>query len=339
MKKTISAAAIVFTAVILIFPTTATEAAREAMYRAATGVVPSLFCFMVASKILVSSGGATVISLLFKPASAVLRLSPDEADCFAVGALCGFPTGAAVAAETSKKNNYSRKRATALAALANNVSPGFMISFVGAGIYHSVLVGLVLYFIQIISAALVALPSRQYRTFSQRASRNTSQSFPILFCKAVSESALSCIYLTGFIVAFSVIAAYASLAAEHFGIPSAPLVSFFEITSGLPSFLSLPYPLSLGAVAFFASFSGLSVIFQSATFLVKCGVSMGKYVMLKVIQGLVAAALSAVILPRVADNTAAVAATFVQNDIPSVALFLLIIATFAGIKIKHYIKG
>ncbi|MBQ7714759.1 MAG: hypothetical protein IJT70_02695 [Clostridia bacterium] len=298
MKKnaiTIIAASVMIAA--LIFSKEITEAILENAEFAFLKVVPSLFFFMVLSKILRAVGVFDLFYPILKPLTHLLHLSKREASCFFIGNLCGFPCGAMLCSDEVCSEGLSTDRALSLAVISNNVSAPFMISFVGASLLGSSSIGVVLYAVQLTSALAIGAITRIKLTedHNERKIPKIRTAFADFFCSSVTESAVSCISVTAFITLFGTVNSLVSFFSENVGAPQALTTSFkglIEISECCRSSSGLNMTVACALISFAAGFSGLCVICQSAPHLVKAGISVPKYVFLKLIQGLIASALS-----------------------------------------------
>ncbi|MBR6917009.1 MAG: hypothetical protein IKN38_02380, partial [Clostridia bacterium] len=256
--------------------------------------VPSLFCFMVLSKMILRLNASSAIYPILKPLSKLLHISKEEASCFFVGNLCGFPSGAQSVCEVSNECDDPFGTLT-LSTLCNNVSPGFMISFVGNILLGSKSAGLAIYFSQLSASVMIGAVARRKIKVCEKSKTGSYESFPAVFCSSVADSASSCILLTGFIVFFSVLSSYAGRIIDAFGVSAeikCALCGVFEIAGGCRGSAALPPLAKFAYISFLCSFSGICVIFQSAPYLLKCRVNMLKYTLLKLLQGAVGCAVS-----------------------------------------------
>ena len=285
---------------LIAMPGVAQNAVVSSLEFTVTRVIPSLFCFMVLSRFAASIDAARILRPIFKPLSKILHLSDEETGCFITGNLCGFPTGAALSADLISRKGFSGTRAVTLVALSNNISAGFMVSFVGAGIFASAKIGAILWACQLAAAGIVCGFLRRgintYEVQKNKGERTVNISSALV--EAVKGGAVSSIYLTGFIVTFTVIATYTEYFMTALGLPdalSAPISALLEVTRGCSAAPELGEAASFLLISFSAGFSGLCVIFQSASFFVGAGVRVKDYIALKLAQGTVSALLAAVV--------------------------------------------
>lgn len=157
MKKFFSVSLIlVFAALLLARPETASTAVRDALALCARTVVPSLFPFFVVTALLLQSG----LDSLLRPVCApfmlpLFRLRGECAAPLLAGFLGGYPTGARSAAQLYEQGGISRSEAERLLGFCNNCGPGFLIGYVGTGVLGSARAGAALLIVHI-AAALVS---------------------------------------------------------------------------------------------------------------------------------------------------------------------------------------
>lgn len=131
---------------MLIFPQYASDPTREALAFCAETLIPSLFVYMVLSKIIIT---LPIISVIGKR----IGIAPIA---FVIGFLCGCPIGAKNAVSLYESGKINKKYAEYLCSFTNNASLSFVIGFVGAELFGDISVGLRLALYQLISAAAAA---------------------------------------------------------------------------------------------------------------------------------------------------------------------------------------
>ena len=301
MKKIYLAAAIITTAILFICPGQVAEAVKEAFMLSVYRVIPALFCFMVLSKLIMSSNIVHTVYPVFRPLASFLHLSRDESSAFLTGNLCGFPSGAYSVEQICKKREYSENRRASLAALSNNVSPGFAVSFAGDVILGSKTVGMLIYASQLLSSFIICSILRRNVKCENEINITICEqkNFAETFCKAVTDSSHACVNLIGFIVVFSVVSVFVTSLLERYDAPEilVSLVrSFLEITGGCTSATSLPISQKIPVIAFSCGFSGLCVIFQSAPYLYGAVIKLRRYILIKIFQGALGAVFSVLLI-------------------------------------------
>lgn len=283
---------------LLIFEKDAADAAREALSLSVGSVIPALFPYMVVSSVIISLDLLIPVYSLI-PTEKLFGLPRVSAQVILCGLICGFPIGALGAKRLYTNGSITKAQAAKLWAISSQTSPSFLIGAVG-GWWHSPGFGLFLYICQIIFALIAGLIlSRVGNEREELSAEDPPEkcTFMGALCRGISESSLSCLAITGYIVFFRVFAVMTSAVLP----PLAPIfMTVFEFSTGA-FFGSTTGGITGAAITGFAvGFSGLAVFMQCVNFTEKHGIPSGYYVMLKLCEGLflgAAAAIFAKIIP------------------------------------------
>ncbi len=260
------------------------EAAKNAIDLCLSTVIPSLFPFFVCSGLLSALGFAALCSRILSPLMRPLfNLPGSGALTFALGILSGYPIGAATAAELYLSGQCTKTEAERMLAFCNNSGPLFVIGVVGSGYLKNPALGAILYASHIISAMLVGIVFRFYKTSAPTrpllpptalANKKTA-----LFSLGgiIDSSVFSILKVCGFVIFFAVLAAT---------LPSNPILySFIEITGGIKALSQYDGALLYPLISFFLAFSGLSVMCQVWAITSSQELSLTPYVLGKLLQG------------------------------------------------------
>ena len=113
-------------------PGTVAQAARDGLRLCAAVMIPSLFPFFVISNLFVRRGYHQYVTACLRPVmEPVFGLAPEGASALALGAVGGYPIGAATAFQLYDEGILSEKEAARLLAFCNNAGPGFIFGVVG----------------------------------------------------------------------------------------------------------------------------------------------------------------------------------------------------------------
>ncbi|MBQ3230204.1 MAG: hypothetical protein IJB49_04215 [Clostridia bacterium] len=132
---------------LLIFPEYASDSTREALDFCAGTLIPSLFIYMVLSKIVITHPFTDKL----------MSIAGCEAVALITGALCGAPVGAKNALSLYESGRISKRHAEYLLSFTNNTSVSFLLGFVGLGISGDMRVGIRLLFFQLIGSLCAAI--------------------------------------------------------------------------------------------------------------------------------------------------------------------------------------
>lgn len=273
---------------------------KSGLLLCAKTVIPALFPFMVASELLVGSGGAAALgNALSRPLQKLLGV-PGAAACpILLGALCGFPTGARAMAALYDQGALSARQCTRLLTFINNPSSAYMISAVGVSMLGSRRLGLLLWGISLLCALLTALVTR--RIFPDHASTQKPASQPVclgaeVFTNAVTGAAQSMLAVCAYVLFFSAVlgamqSACASLSLSP--VITAVLYGLLEMSGGIARAAQLEDTTQAAMLcAALACWSGISVMCQVMTVCRGRGFDFRPYLLAKIAQAVPAAALT-----------------------------------------------
>jgi sporulation integral membrane protein YlbJ len=272
-------------------------------------VFPSLFPFLVIVNLIISFGGIQIYSnllgnLLCKP----LGLPKQCSLVLLVSVFCGYPLGARYAAELYDQNLIDNKTFQRLLNIATNGSPLFIIGSVGTTMLGHPYLGYVLIISNILSCIIMGLllPGR-YKLKDSKISKKSYNprniNIGVAMKIALEDAIKTCLSIGSFVMIFSVLIniiksnAYFHTAlifiSNYTFIPFEILqgltLGIIEVTNGcnLIAISSLSYNYKLIITSFLIAFSGLSITSQVYSLVYKHGVSMKKYLSLKVVQGII----------------------------------------------------
>ena len=312
----IYAALLTALAALVMYPQDITKAAREGLYMCGNVIIPSLFPFFILSALIVETGFARQLEKLFEPVMRPLfNVGGGCAAAFALGFIGGYPVGAKTVISLYENGECTKTEAERLLSFCNNSGPAFIFGVVGAGVFSSSKIGLLLYLAHSAASVIVGMLFRNWggRRGGITATRNTKRrpsAFSAAFTNSVKSSTLSMVNICGFVIFFTVfirllflsgiipgIAGIAGTVLSRFGFDSAwaerLLTGIIELTSGVWS-LNAAAPQITGSVAmaaFMLGWAGISVHFQVLSFIGTSGLSVKTYLLGKFLQGVISAAL------------------------------------------------
>ena len=279
-------AGIVFSAMLLLSPSEALAAARQAISVWAGSFVPALLPFFIVTPALSSDEAAQLYAKLFGRAFEALFGCPARLSGAAlIGLMAGSPAGSIAAARL--RGCASDAELTRGALLASGVSPGFLISAVGAAMLGDAQLGAILLRAQLGALLLGGLILR--RAFSANA-----PSVP----RPVSEAPSGDVFLGAALAMLSVCAHMVAFAvAAHIVAQMLPggyetgLLALMEVSGGCAavSELMLPRATRLILIALCCGFGGFAIMTQNLRRLP--GVKWQWYLSGKMLHGALCAAL------------------------------------------------
>jgi len=259
-------------------------------------VISSVFPFLILTDLISSTPGFEEIRVLRKLFERAFKINGYAINSFLIGITCGFPIGAKSAAELYKNRKISKEECERLIGFCNNTGPAFIISGIGAAMRGSILDGVLLYLTMIISAIIVGIIFGIGKSYSQ--TRSACNNLYFDFPSSVKNAATNTLGICGFVVLFSVICGIISdfLKTSGFLFYILPFIEVTNAASILEKSTTLPKAFSLMLTSFSISFSGLSVHFQTSSFLRGLNISMKKYYLMKLAQGAVSSLLTLAII-------------------------------------------
>jgi sporulation integral membrane protein YlbJ len=292
-----------FIIILISMPTLAIEYMSRGLRLCTASVIPTLFPFMAVSELMVRSAcGALLGKRLEAPMRKLFGFSGAGAVAVLLGAVCGFPVGAATAAGLYRRGEMSKDEASRVLCMCNYPSSAFMISAVGASLWADATIGRLLYICVILAGAIWGLLHRRGGdSLTPFCPRQTRIGIAVIG-ESITAAAFSLLNVCAYIAFFSCVVGCLSriFAVGGMGETAEALIySFFELTSGAAS-ASLVKSKALGFIitAAAGAWSGLSVHLQVISVCAAEGLNLPlrRYFGAKLLQSAIAAALAAAIL-------------------------------------------
>ena len=122
---------------LLYFPREASEGALSGLILSFKTVLPALFPYFVLSGLAVRLGTAGIPGRPFgRIMERLFHLPGGCAPALLLGLLGGYPVGARTGAELYASGRCSRSELSRLLSFCCNGGPGFILGFLGSGIFH-----------------------------------------------------------------------------------------------------------------------------------------------------------------------------------------------------------
>lgn len=315
-------------AAFLLCPAACADGVRHGLSLAVGQALPALFPFFVAGGLLTRSGLAQALSrYVARPLAVLYRLPPSAAPAVILGLTGGYPVGTAATVDLLRQGALSHGAAARVNRFCNCASPGFCIGLAGLGLFGSARTGAVLYGIHVLAALIVGLlVARAGAKEAQHDTPTPTQTAPLRFsavlCAAVQQAAATALTVTAFLTFFCILLQLVQPVLSQ--LPNgAALTGLLELTAGLDALGTLPLPdgMQLTLTSFLLGFGGLAVQFQARALAEPAGLSMRGFAAYKLLHGLLAAALTA-LLTHVSP---AVLPVFAPTDQPPVRPYLPLI--------------
>ena len=299
------------TLALMLYPQPSMEAAKSGLALCYNVIIPSLFPFFVLSSLVVELGLAGYLGRLLEGLMRPLfHVSGACASAFALGFIGLYENGMCTKTEAER-----------LLAFCNNSGPAFILGVVGAGVFASSRVGVLLYLAHAAASICIGILFRFYKAgpTARREERQSrpqfhAQRFTTAFTGSIKNSFLSTLNICAFVVFFTVViqllirSGFLPGLAQVLGTVLAPfgltpewaqrlLTGALEISSGVWT-LSGDGTLSgkLILAAFMLGWAGISVHCQVLSFIGGSGLSVGTYLVGKLLHGGLSALFIAVLV-------------------------------------------
>lgn len=276
-------------------------------------VFPSLFSFLVVSNIILSCDGVYIYSkLIGKALCKPLRLPTSCSFVLIISTLCGYPLGAKYSCQLYEKKIIDLSTCERLINIASNASPLFMLGSVGVSMLKSPFIGYILLLSNLLSCIVMSflIPPKKiyYKNIVHQNHTHISDNIGKVFKNSIEDSLKNSISIGGFVILFSVvnnilknnvlfnllINNISNITGISSNILSGIFLGTIEMTNGCSLISSSDASLTLKIilVSFLFTFSGLSIISQVYSFTYKFKISLKKYSIRKILQGIICSILS-----------------------------------------------
>lgn len=299
-----SAAILFVMALIILNPAIFSKSTINGIKLFFCAVLPGLFPFMFLTKMLTEVGLAFKISKKLDNVSQKTFGTPGVSIyCFFMSILSGYPIGAKIIAELYQKELITEDDAKRMSIFCTTSGPIFVIGSVGVGMLSSFKLGVIIYLSHIVSAVLCGLI---YNLFHKNTNKAKSQNPPQtqktsgMFSLVLSDTINSILMVGGYITIFYLISEifsvlgiinYVSIVISN-ALPSSKISSetisgllygLIEVTHGVKSLSSIN-PISVPLICGLISFSGISIIMQSLSFLKQAKIKAHNFITIKCVQ-------------------------------------------------------
>lgn len=295
-------------------PETVARAAAGGLKLCAQVLIPALFPFLALAGLCVRRDYGRYLSPVLRPLMGPLFGLPDEgAGALALGAVGGYPVGAATAFALYDRGALTADETARLLSFCNNAGPSFILGVAGAVLFRSACTGVLLLAAHLLAALLTGsllrapAPRVGKRAAGRPAAAAREEPFAVSFTAAVSTAAGSMLSVCAFVVFFSVLTPFllhlgalepgarllGALSGCGEAAARAVLTGALELSSGVAALgaSGCPRGVLLSAVSFLLGWGGLCVHGQVASLRGLRPVSLRPYLLGKLCQGALAAVL------------------------------------------------
>ena len=271
----------------------------------ATCVLPGLFPFMILTKLLTSFGAITKLSKkLEKPTKALFGTSGIASYVFLMSAISGYPIGAKIISDLYAKNIITAEDAKKMSVFCTTSGPIFVIGTVGAIMFNSVKIGIIIYASHILASVMsgIILRKRAKNNISN-ATLPTQMHADNIISETITDSVQSILIVGAYITIFFLLAdlllqtglinmlsipleALFSLVGLK-GVSKGLLCGILEVTRGAKMLSAATNIWTISICSALVSFSGISIIMQSMNFLSKCKIKARYFIFVKCVHAII----------------------------------------------------
>ncbi len=325
-----------FTVAMVFYPAAAFHSAVQGLKLWWEIVFPALLPFFIGAEILIGLGVVHYMGVLLEPLMRPLFHVPGAGSfVMAVGLASGFPIGSVLTARLRREGMCTKTEAERLMSFTNTADPLFMSGAVAVGMFGQPALAAVIMAAHYLSSISVGLVMRFHargrdrpepahrrgnvlgRAFRALVEARHKDARPIgrLFGDAVRNSVNTLLLIGGFIIMFSVIinimanigavrllSRFLAVVLLPLGVHPAALTALtagiFEVTLGCQLAAQVAAPLTQQVMAAGAviAWSGLSVHGQVAAIIQDTDISIGPYIVARIVHAFLAGAYTIVLM-------------------------------------------
>ena len=287
-------------ALLFLFPEITVTGTKLGLQVCAASILPMLFPFFVISNIWSGLGYSEKIGRHFSSMMQKLFHLPGRAaSALLLGLIGGYPAGAQAVVTQYKHKELTKEDAERLILFCNNAGPAFIFGVAGQQLFHSFFVGAVLYFIHIVSAILIGVLFRPALSTGKTAAaaQIKSPGFHSVLTASVRQAGQTAIQVCTFVIFFSVLTSYLQTFLEN-SLFTTFLLGSVELASGAWLLQDVSNKaVCFCLISFLLGWGGFCVAFQTLSILDETDLPQGKYLLCKLLQGLMSFLLALAITP------------------------------------------
>ncbi|MBD7910414.1 MULTISPECIES: sporulation integral membrane protein YlbJ [Clostridium] len=271
-------------------------------------ILPTVLPFTLICNLLISYDGIGLYSKFLGPLFCKpLGLSKNCSFPITASILCGYPLGAKYSSDIYNLGYIDRDEYTRLLNIATNCGPLFIIGPIGTAMLGNIKLSYLLLIANYISPIIIGILTKKHNIYKKTnipiPKFHAGKNFGEILKESLDQAINTTISIGGFIVIFSIIIGIIKHSANldmffnkiellmHIPVNSlySVILGSIEITNGcnLIATSNLILPIKLSTISFLCSFSGLCIIAQASSFISKDKISLIKYSLIKLLQGII----------------------------------------------------
>lgn len=279
----------------LAFPARYLHCVADGVTLWATCVLPAALPFLFLTGLLSQTPIFARIARWLSPVFRLFGISGAGGCAALLSLLSGYPAGAKTIERLCDQGRLCEDERLRCAALASTSGPAFLVGVAGAAMMQNAALGWLLFFAHVAGILGISIilgrgkkNARQVISPPQIQPTNMARIVP----ETLTSSVLSVLCVGGAVAIFYAFGCMLSDALAPLSLPTpitATLAGLLEMTAGCSRLLASPTPLTLAIAAFLVTFGGACVLVQQWSFLYRTGIPLGKFLLIKLLQALLAA--------------------------------------------------
>lgn len=287
---------------ILLEPVTYSKSIINGLTLYFFNVLPGLLPFMFFIKELTNQNFIIKLTRPFKKLSKKLfGVNEYGFYAFLMSIISGYPLGAKITSDLYLKNNITSITLTKTAILSSTPGLIFVIGSVGGLMLNNVKLGLFIYILNIISCLITSFLINLFSKNKGFEPTNTQINSQKQNLGLITQDTTISLLSVGFYIAlfsliidlfinlniFSSLSILFQLTPEKSALSQGIMSGIIEMTNGVKSLANNLSPISLSFISSIVSFSGISILMQSLSFLSQTGIKQTNFILGKFLQSII----------------------------------------------------
>ena len=283
---------------VLAMPKVSVDGARSGLMYSFGVLIPSLFPFMFLSNFAVEYGISSKVGRVLAPFTEKVLYLPSEAGVTVLLSLIGgFPVGAVGISALFKQGKISEKQAQRMLCFCVNSGPAFLISVVGAELYDSEFIGIILLTAQILSSLIIGIVLGLFARKKEPLQKSVTNphnkiEFAPAFIISAKNACAATINLCALVVLFSSFSSIFITTLKIDGDSPIGIIikAVLEVTDGCNCIANAHMPIYLTSLA--VGWSGICVHFQIFAAAENLRINKTSFIFSRISNGILSAALT-----------------------------------------------
>ena len=296
---------------LLIFSKEVSQGIAQGIKICLNTVIPSLFCFIALSGIIMRT---KLSDWIFKPVSPLFSklygVEKSHVPILILSMVGGYPVGAKLIADEVRRGGMSPEEGRRMLCFCVNSGPAFVVGAVGVPIFHSVKMGFLIYLSHLTASFAVAQIMRRFKRKASGGAPDAipKQNFAAGIVDGVQSAARSMGVICCFVLLFSAVntllvqagaVEWISRQCGRWVMPkllSSLIFGVLEVTNGCLSLPSSPAGAAVLLASGLTAFGGICVHLQVKSILSDTGVKMGMFLMTRLLYTAISMGVTALFL-------------------------------------------